>query len=115
MAKNYSELYEHLQALTGRLGAEMPDTMGGFASLHKNATAEGALSARTEELVAWGIAVAVRCDGCIAYHVHDALSAGASKDEIVEIIGVAMLMGGGPALMYGAEAYEALEQFSAAP
>jgi AhpD family alkylhydroperoxidase len=113
MAKNYPELYEHLQALTGRLGADMPDTIGGFTSLHHAATAEGALSARTKELAALGIAVAVRCDGCIAYHVHDALAAGATKDEIVEIIGIAILMGGGPALMYGAEAYEALEQFSA--
>lgn len=114
MAKNYPALYEHLDALTGRLGADMPDTMGGFVSLHKNAIADGALSARTKELAALGIAIAVRCEGCIAYHVHDALAAGATKDEIVEIIGVAMLMGGGPALMYGAEAYEALEQFDAA-
>jgi AhpD family alkylhydroperoxidase len=114
MAKNYPELYERLKSLTGRLGADMPATMGGFASLHKNSIADGALTAKTKELAALGIAVAVRCDGCIAFHVHDALAAGATKEEVVEIIGVAMLMGGGPALMYGAEAYEAVEQFTAA-
>jgi len=110
---NYPELREHLKGLTNRLGVDMPATMNGFGALHKGAITDGALSAHTKELAALGIAIAVRCDGCIAYHVHDAMKAGATKDEIVEIIGVATLMGGGPALMYGAEAYEAVEQFSA--
>ena len=61
---------------------------------------------------ALGIAAAVRCDGCIAYHVHDALEAGAEPDEIMETLGVSILMGGGPALMYAAEALEALQQFT---
>jgi AhpD family alkylhydroperoxidase len=58
--------------------------------------------------------IAARCDGCIAYHVHDALKAGATRKEIVETIGVAVLMGGGPATVYGAEAFEALNQFETA-
>lgn len=114
MEKNYPQLYRDLQKLIGILGGDIPGTMGGFASLHKNAIADGALSSKTKELVALGIAVAVRCDGCIAHHVHDVLGAGATRNEIVETIGVAVLMGGGPALMYGAEAYEALNQFEAA-
>jgi AhpD family alkylhydroperoxidase len=68
---------------------------------------------KIKELIALGIGIAVRCDGCIAYHVHDALRAGATHQEIVETIGVAVLMGGGPAAMYGSEALEALEQFEA--
>ena len=60
-----------------------------------------------------GIAITVRCDGCIAFHVHDALKSGATPNEIVETIGVAVLMGGGPAVVYGCEALEALQQFSA--
>ncbi|NCD20422.1 MAG: carboxymuconolactone decarboxylase family protein, partial [Actinobacteria bacterium] len=50
--------------------------------------------------------------GCIACHVKDALAAGATRDEVIETIGVAILMGGGPSVVYGAEAREALEQFS---
>jgi AhpD family alkylhydroperoxidase len=111
MAKSYPELHDHLKDLIKQLGKEIPDTMSGFSQLHKGAAADGALSGKMKELIALGIAVAVRCDGCIAYHVHDALEAGASRDEVVEAIGVAILMGGGPALMYAAEAYEALEQF----
>jgi AhpD family alkylhydroperoxidase len=63
---------------------------------------------------ALGIGIAARCDGCIAYHVHDALKAGASRKEIVETIGVAVLMGGGPAAVYGTEAFAALNQFETA-
>jgi len=73
---------------------------------------EGALDAKTKELMALAIAVAVRCDGCIAFHVHDAVDAGATADEIAEAIGVAILMGGGPAAVYGADALRAYEEFT---
>ena len=69
------------------------------------------MSSKTKELISLGIAITVRCEGCISYHVHDALKAGATAEEIVETIGVAILMGGGPAMVYGCEALEALEQF----
>jgi AhpD family alkylhydroperoxidase len=61
--------------------------------------------------MALSIAIAVRCEGCIAFHVHDAIAAGATRQEIVETIGVAVMMGGGPAAMYACDAFEALEQF----
>ena len=112
MAENYPKHYEHVVELMGRLGKEIPDTMAGFSGLHKAGAKEGVLSKKFKELIALGIAVTVRCDGCIAFHVHDALEAGASRNEITETIGVSILMGGGPSLMYGCEALEALEQFS---
>lgn len=59
------------------------------------------------------MAIALRCDGCIAFHVHDALQADASREEILETTGVAILMRGGPAVMYGCEAREALDEFQA--
>jgi AhpD family alkylhydroperoxidase len=85
--------------------------MAGFTQLRVAATAAGALDLKTKQLVALAIGVAVRCDGCIAYHVHDALRAGAGREEIMEAVGVAILMGGGPAMVYGCEALEALDQF----
>ena len=112
--KNYPEYHKHLNGLLGQMSKEMPGTMSGFVELHKQAVADGVLSAKIKELIALGIAICVRCDGCIAYHVHDALHAGATRPEIVETIGVAILMGGGPATVYGAEAYEALAQFEEA-
>lgn len=111
MIKDHSNHYNELTILIKELGAKIPSTIEGFNSLHKASTDEGVLSSKNKELIALGIAITVRCDGCIAFHVHDALKAGASSEEIVETIGVAIMMGGGPALMYGCEALEALNQF----
>ena len=88
MGKQHPENYEHLKMLMGRLGAEIPNTMGGFGKMHHAAIAEGALTPKVKELIALGIAITVRCDGCIAFHVHDALEAGATRAEMTETIGV---------------------------
>lgn len=113
MQKQYPEYHSQLQGLVGRLAKELPEPMAGFTSLHRSAIADGALTTKVKELIALSIAISVRCDGCISYHVHDALEAGATREEIVEAIGVAVLMGGGPAMLYGAEALEAVDQFAA--
>ncbi len=115
MMTDYREYYEHLEQRLTQLGSELPGPMTGFARLHRKAVEEGALSAKTKELMALAISVAVRCDGCIAYHVHDAVKAGATRQELVETIGVAILMGGGPASIYAAHALDAVEQFLAEP
>lgn len=110
--QNFPARYEELKQSMSQMGQAIPNTMKGFGALHRASMSEGALSPKTKELIALGIAITVRCDGCIAFHVHDALKAGANKDEIMETIGVAVLMGGGPAVMYGCDALEALQQFS---
>ena len=56
----------------------------------------------------------MRCDGCIAYHVYDAVDAGASRQELIETIGVAVMMGGGPSVVYGCEALQAIDQLQPA-
>ncbi len=111
MIKDYSKHYNNLTKLMGEMGTRIPATMQGFNALHKASNNEGVLSSKTKELIALGIAITVRCDGCIAFHVHDALISGASSEEIMETIGVAIMMGGGPSVVYGCEAMEALEQF----
>jgi AhpD family alkylhydroperoxidase len=111
MEKEYPAYRQHLNELLLKLGKELPGPMSGFGQLHRQAVADDALSTKMKELIALGIGIAARCDGCIAYHVHDALRAGATRKEIVETIGVAIMMGGGPAAMYGAQAFAALEQF----
>ncbi len=98
-----------------RLGAAIPDTMHGFEGLHRAAVADGALSRSTKEMMALAIGIASRCDGCITLHAHAALRAGATPEEVHEAIGVAVLMGGGPASVYAIEALDAIEQFAAPP
>jgi AhpD family alkylhydroperoxidase len=105
---------ERLQKTMATFGEEAPEVMGAFGRLHQSAVKAGTLDARTKELIALAIAITVRCNGCIAFHVHDAIEAGASREEIIETIGVAVLMGGGPSMVYGCEAFEALEEFTAA-
>jgi AhpD family alkylhydroperoxidase len=110
---NFPARHAELQATMPQLAAELRGPIGGFANLHKVAIADGALTAKTKELMALSIAVAIRCESCIAYHVHDALKLGASHAEIVDALGVAVMMGGGPATMYACDAFTALKQFEA--
>lgn len=58
--------------------------------------------------------ITVRCDGCIAFHVHYLIQAGASKAEIAEAVSMANLMGGRPSVVYGIEAMQALSHLQAA-
>lgn len=111
MLKDHPKHHDDLVVMMDKLEKSIPGTMKGFNKLHKAAVSKGALSSKTKELIALGIAITVRCDGCIAFHVHDALEAGATPEEIIETIGVAVYMGGGPSVMYGCEALEAMEQF----
>lgn len=113
MMRDYSKNYNAFNKAMKKLVTRIPDTMSGFTKLHKASTTTGVLTKKTKELIALGIAITVRCDGCIAYHVHDSLQAGSSSEEILETIGVAVMMGGGPSVVYGCEAMEALDQFAA--
>ena len=109
--KNFPEHYKELNIWMGKLGLDIPEAMEGFGLLHKASLKPGALDSKTKELIALGIAITVRCDGCITFHVHDAMQAGASKEEVAETVSVAILMGGGPSVVYGVEAMQALSQY----
>ena len=108
---DYREYYKHLEEGLTHLGSELSGPMGGFARLHKKAVEDGALSVRVKEMMALAISIVVGCEGCIAYHAHDAVAAGATRQELLETIGVALLMGGGPGSIYAAHALDAIEQF----
>ncbi|MFI5011142.1 MAG: carboxymuconolactone decarboxylase family protein [Hyphomicrobiales bacterium] len=95
-----------------RLGA--PEVMRQFSAIAQAALALKALDAKTKELIALAIAVAVRCDDCIAFHVKAAVEAGASRQEILEALGMAIYMGAGPAVMYASHALGAFTQFETA-
>ena len=104
--------HARLRELIGQLGHEVPGPVSGFARMHASAVTPGALDRHVKELMALSIAICTHCQGCIAYHIHDALDAGATREQVLETIGVAVMMGGGPALVYGAEALDALNEFA---
>lgn len=101
---------QELSELKGTLGElieEAPE-LEGFSGFVESAEATAALDRRTKELISLSIAVVTRCDHCILWHTDAALEAGATHEEIVDALKVAVVMGGGPAMMYAVEAYGTL-------
>ena len=111
MTTNYIEYYHHLEEGLARMGQELPGPMSGFARLHRKSIEDGALSRKVKEMMAVAISIVVGCEGCIAYHVHDAVEAGATRAELLEAVSVGLMMGGGPGSIYAAYALEAIDQF----
>ncbi|MGC8464976.1 MAG: carboxymuconolactone decarboxylase family protein [Acidimicrobiales bacterium] len=94
-----------LQEQGRALRAEIPEVYQGFAQLHRAAYSDGEVSSKHKELIALGIAISDQCDGCIDSHVRAAHRRGASRQEIVETIGVAIAMMGGPGTVWGPRAF----------
>ncbi len=109
-----SAVQEALRGPTRELRRAIPEVYKGFAALHDSALSPGALDTKTKELMAFAIAVSECCDGCIAAHAHAAVRHGANPQEAAEAIGVAILMTGGPATIYGPRGYAAFQEFHAA-
>ncbi len=111
---SYPELTNAISKQIGTLRKDIPETMNGFSQMAQGACASGALGEKTKELIAMGIAIALRCDGCIGFHTKTLVNLGTSRMEFEEMLAVAIYMGGGPSLMYAAQALEAWEQFDGA-
>ncbi len=110
---NWPGLTRTLSSELRNLRGGAPEVMKAFSSLAQAALAEGALDPKTKELIALGISVAVRCDDCIAFHVKAAVDRGATREEVLETLGMAIYMGAGPAAMYASHALGAYTQFTA--
>jgi AhpD family alkylhydroperoxidase len=111
MIKQWPETTDEIKALMRTLRGDTPNVMKAFSGLAQAALAPQALDCKTKELIALGISVAIRCDDCIGFHVKAALDQGATREEIVEALGMAVYMGAGPAVMYATHALDAFEQF----
>ena len=91
----------------------IPGVYEGFGRMHAAAFADGEVDRKTKELIALAIAVAVRCDGCIAAHAKAAAREKATDKEVAETIGIAISMSGGPGTVYGPRAMAAYRSFTA--
>ena len=112
-ADNWPEFTDQTNARMAASRKAMPEGVArAFAELARNAIAPGVLDSKTKELIALAIGIAVRCDGCLAFHAKAAKKYGATREEIAEVIGVAIYMGGGPAAITGAEALSAWDQLT---
>jgi AhpD family alkylhydroperoxidase len=111
---SYLELTQAVSKNLATLRADIPETMKGFNDLARAATSDGALDKKTKELIALALGVAAHCDACIGFHMKALVRLGATKAEVEEALGMAVYMGGGPSLMYSANAVAAFDEFSAA-
>ncbi len=108
---SYPKKLQNVKRNIRSLTSAQPGVMEAFTKLHKTAVATGALDTKTKELMALAISITSRCDDCIAHHIYDAIEANATKEEIADAIGLAILMGGGTSMIYATHAIEALDQF----
>jgi AhpD family alkylhydroperoxidase len=108
----YRTLTQSVSAGLATLRASTPAVMKSFGELGRAATADGTLDQKTKELIALALSVAARCDPCIGFHAQTLVKLGATRQEIDETLGVATYMGGGPSLMYAANAISAFDEFS---
>ena len=114
MHKDWNEANTSLSAAISTYRTASPKTAAGFSALAQAATAPGALDMKMKELIALAIGIAGRCDGCVGFHTKAAIQQGASREEVLDTIDVAIYMGGGPSYVYGAQALEAYDQLAEA-
>jgi AhpD family alkylhydroperoxidase len=113
MSKNFKQITQRVSGGLAKFRGDMPDVMKAFGALAQAATRDGALDKKTKELIALALGVAAHCDACIGFHVDSLVKLGVNRNELEEALGMAVYMGGGPSLMYAADALGAFEEMSA--
>ena len=111
MVPSYQELIGKSFGYMQALGKDKPDLMGKFQAFEHAAGGNGALDAKTKELISLALAVGARCDACIGYHAKQLVGMGLTRAELEDALGVCITMGGGPSLMYATGALAAYEEF----
>jgi AhpD family alkylhydroperoxidase len=93
---NYEQISNDVRKEALDLYKTVPDVMRSFQGLMNAVGKEGALSVKIKELMALAIAISSKCEGCLVFHVQNAIKHGASREEVAETIAVSIEMGGGP-------------------
>jgi AhpD family alkylhydroperoxidase len=115
MILNWPQATQTLSTMLRDLrGGASAEAMKNFSALAQSATKAGALDAKTKELIALAIGVAIKCDDCIAFHAKACVQHGATRAEVEETLAMAIYMGAGPSVMYASHAMQAFIQFDEA-
>ena len=113
MSSEAERFYDEFPVRMRRVAREAPEVPHAFGGLLQSVMQDGALTAREKQLIALGIGMAVRCLPCIDAHVEKALAAGATRKQVLEAAGVAVMMQGGPTYTYMPYVIEALDAVEA--
>ncbi|WP_333879417.1 carboxymuconolactone decarboxylase family protein [Flavobacterium sp.] len=112
MSKLVEEFNEYRSRMNEKLLADNNKIVKRIFNLDTNAYAEGALDVKTKELLGLVASTVLRCDDCIKYHLETSYKKGVTKEEMMEAMGIATLVGGTiviPHLRRAYEFWEALE------
>ena len=109
----HSTLVQDINHNLAALRKSQPEAMQAFGQLARSSLAEGAINAKTKELIALAIGVTQHCSGCVGFHVKALIKLGCTRAELDEMLTICVYMGGGPALMYAAEVIAAWDSMSA--
>ncbi|WP_027185482.1 carboxymuconolactone decarboxylase family protein [Desulfovibrio inopinatus] len=112
MLLNWKEFLGNAVNAIGTLAKGNPKLMQGLGTLDEAAQAKGALDPKTRELIALAVASTTRCDTCIAVHVSKAVEFGATRDELMEALSMAVALNAGAAFVYSSHALEAFDQMT---
>jgi AhpD family alkylhydroperoxidase len=111
---SWNEKMESTRQGLRTLNKAIPETAQAFGALGKTVKQGGVLEFKHKEFVALGIAVAVRCEDCIGLHIEALIRAGASREEVSDVLAMSVQMGGGPAMMYAAKAITCFDELTGA-
>jgi len=114
MMLNWEEYRNQLIATIGEIAKTSPDLVRGYRTISDAGNKTAKLDPKTRELIALAVAATVRCDGCITTHTDAAIKHGATREEVVEALGVAITVNAGAALVYSARTLDAFEAKKAA-
>jgi AhpD family alkylhydroperoxidase len=116
MMLDWSNYLKQTNATIAEIAATSPDIVRGYRVISDAGRKTGKLDAKTRELIALGVAVTRQCDGCINAHTQAAITAGATKEELIEALGVAITVNAGAALVYSARTLDSFKaKLEAAP
>lgn len=110
MLNNWVDQLKNTRAAATPFGDANPKMLTAFRALNAAQGSNGALDAKTRELIALAVAVTTRCDGCIASHASAAREAGATEAEVSDALGTAIALNAGAAYVYSLRAMEAFGQ-----
>ncbi len=114
MMLDWNEYRQQIAAAVSDIGKLSPDTVRGYALLGNAGSKMNKLDAKTRELIALAVAVTRQCDGCITVHTDAAIKHGATREEVMEALGVAIAVNAGAALIYSARTLDAFSAHTAA-
>lgn len=104
---DWNEYQKQLLANNAQIGRINHEILKGYRELSGAGATTNLLGGKVRELIALAVAVTRQCDGCIVNHVDAAIKQGATREEIVEALGVAIAVNAGAALMYSSRVMDA--------